>query len=192
MKPSSDKKYQARARIGVVASVGMIIGALVGEIFYDTSTAKLIWILIGTVIGGAIGSRMRSQSFQFIWIEYSRQVAVRMLVSGVLFTGFMLAFFYATESSDSSALQLALLVGTLSSMFFMAHALKFAISELDDVLINVQKEAAVVGLIVAVCTFFILGMVNQITPIPSHWLFSFIIVMASFLVGRFYVGWKYR
>jgi hypothetical protein len=192
MEPSSNDKYQARARIAVVASVGMILGSLVGEIFYDTTTAKWIWILIGTVIGGAIGSRMRSQAFQFIWIEYSKQVGIRVTVSGVLCTGFMLGYFYATESSDSIELQLALLVGTLISMFFLGHAFRFAISELDDVLMNVQKEAAAIGLIVAVCTFFILGIVNQITPIPSHWLFAFIIVSASFLVGRFYVGWKHR
>lgn len=192
MNPSSNDKYQSRARIGVGAAVGTIIGALVGEIFYGTTAAGLIGTFIGAVIGGAIGSRMRSQSFQFIWIEYSKQVAVRMLVSGVLVTGFMLAFFYATESSDSITLQLALLAGTLISMFFMGHAVKFAISELDDVLKNVQKEAAVTGLIVAIFTFFTLGMVNQITPIPSHWLFAFIIVMASFLIGRFYVGWKHR
>jgi hypothetical protein len=191
MNPSNDK-YQTRARIGVSASVGIVIGAIAAKLIFHTDAAVLAGSLAGALLGGVIGSRLRSQVFQYIWFEYSPQVGIRLAVSSVFFVGFMLTYFYVSASSGSTALQVALLAGTLLGMFFQGWALKSAISELDDMLKGVLKDSVVIGALTAIILFFILGLVNLILPIPSNWLLSFLVMMFAMLIGRLAAGWRYR
>ncbi len=77
MNRQADERYEFRARIGVGASFGAILGALLAAILFLTPQAVLIGMIIGAGLGALIGSRIKSQAFQFLWIEYSKEVGRR-------------------------------------------------------------------------------------------------------------------
>ncbi len=81
--PNGD--YQRRARIGIGASIGTIFGAGVAELLFDGAHFVIIGLTIGAALGAVVGTQLKSESFQFIWIEYSKDISRRLWLAGGLF-----------------------------------------------------------------------------------------------------------
>lgn len=192
MKRSSDENYERRAGIGVGASIGTLIGAVLGALFFTTPQAAIIGSILGAGLGAAVGTRLRSQAFQFIWIEYSRDVARRIIISGVLFLVPFSLFIYLLITGAPQSLQLLFLIATSLAGFYLIYSVGIVIFQLDDLLKKVLLEAIAVGFGLSLFFFLTLGLISLVYPIPSHWLVAFIIMLISMLIARFAVAVKYR
>jgi hypothetical protein len=192
MNTPPDKGYEFRARIGVGASLGALFGAVLGAIFFTTPQAVIISSLLGAGLGAAVGSRLRSQAFQFIWIEYSRDVARRLIISVFLFLAPFSLFFYFLIVGTTPAIEILLLSATSMAALFFIYSVGYVISQLDDLLKKVLLEAIAIGFGLSLFFFMTLGLISLAFPIPSHWLVAFIIMGTSMLIGRFVVAVKYR
>ncbi len=142
--------------------------------------------------GAAIGSRLRSEVSQFIWIEYSSRVAMRFTIAMLLFTALIVAAFYFLEPSLAPALQILLIAATLGSLLLTMLSIRSAIAQLDDVLRAVQMNALAIGFVLTLFIVMAFALINQVYPIPSSWLVTSLIMFTAFLVGRFVTAWKYR
>ncbi len=192
MNTPPDKGYEFRARIGVGASLGALFGAVLGAIFFTTPQAVIVSSLLGAGLGAAVGSRLRSQAFQFIWIEYSREVARRLIFAVFLFLAPFSLFFYFLIVGTTPAIEILLLSATSIGGFFLIYSVGIVISQLDDLLRKIILEAIALGFGLSLFFFLTLGMISLAFPIPSHWLVAFIIMGISMLIGRFVVAVKYR
>ena len=192
MNTPPDKGYEFRARIGVGASLGALLGAALGALFFTTPQAVIISSLLGAGLGAAAGSRLRSQAFQFIWIEYSRDVARRLIISVFLFLAPFSLFFYFLIVGTTPVIEILLLSATSMATLFFIYSVGYVISQLDDLLKKVLLEAIAIGFGLSLFFFMTLGLISLAFPIPSHWLVAFIIMGISMLIGRFVVAVKYR
>jgi hypothetical protein len=192
MNAPRDESYQFRARIGVGASLGALIGALLAALFFDAAQFVIIGTIVGAGLGAAIGSRIKSQAFQFIWIEYSREVARRLIFAVFLFLAPFSLFIYFLKVGTTPAIEILLLSATSMAFLFFIYAIGFVISQLDDLLRKIILEAIALGFGLSLFFFMTLGLLSLAFPIPSNWLFAFIIMGVSMLIGRFVVAVKYR
>ncbi len=194
MKRSQDSGYELRASIGIGASLGSIFGALFGELFFDTTLVVLLSTFIGVVLGAAVGSRLKSQAFQFIWIEYPKEVARRLILSGILFLVPFSLFVYVIKVGATPAVKILMLFATLAGSSFLFYSMVYVISQLDDLLKKIILEAVAVGFGLSLFIFLSLGLLSLAFPfqVPSVWLIAFIIMLASMLLGRFVAAVKYR
>ncbi len=192
MKTPPDESYQFRARIGVGASLGTLLGTLLAAWFFATIQAVIIGMIIGAGLGAAVGSRLKSQAFQFIWIEYSRDVARRLIFAVFLFLAPFSLFIYFLKVGTTPAIEILLISATSMAFLFFIYTIGFVISQLDDLLRKIILEAIALGFGLSLFFFLTLGLLSLAFPIPSHWLFAFIIMGASMLIGRFVVAVKYR
>ncbi len=192
MKRPRDESYEFRARIGVGASLGTLLGALLAAWFFATVQAVIFGTIIGAGLGAAVGSRIKSQAFQFIWIEYSREVARRLIFAIFLFLAPFSLFFYFLIVGTTPAIEILLLSATSMATLFFIYSVGYVISQLDDLLKKVLLEAIAIGFGLSLFFFMTLGLISLAFPIPSHWLVAFIIMGISMLIGRFVVAVKYR
>ncbi|MCJ7569145.1 MAG: hypothetical protein MUO58_16625 [Anaerolineales bacterium] len=192
MNTPPDKGYEFRARIGVGASLGALLGAALGALFFTTPQAVIISSLLGAGLGAAVGSRLRSQAFQFIWIEYSRDVARRLFISVFLFLAPFSLFIYFLIVGTTPAIEILLLSATSMAALFFIYTVGYVISQLDDLLRKIILEAIALGFGLSLFFFLTLGLLSLAFPIPSNWLVAFIIMGTSMLIGRFVVAVKYR
>ena len=192
MNTPPDKGYEFRARIGVGASLGTLLGVAIGALFFTTPQAVIISSLLGAGLGAAVGSRLRSQAFQFIWIEYSRDVARRLIFSVFLFLAPFSLFIYFLKIGTTPAIEILLLSATSMAGLFFIYSVGVVISQLDDLLRKILLEAIAIGFGLALFFFLTLGLISLAFTIPSNWLVAFIIMAASMLIGRFVVAVKYR
>ena len=192
MKTPPDERYQFRARIGVGASFGALFGALLAAWFFATPQAVIIGTIIAAGLGAAIVSRLKSQAFQFIWIEYSREVARRIIFSVFLFLAPFSLFIYFLVIDATPAVEILLLSATSIAFLYFIYTLGFVISQLDDLLRKIIMEAIALGFGGAVFFFMTLGLLSLAFPIPSNWLFALLIMAASLLIGRIVVSERYR
>jgi hypothetical protein len=192
MKTPQDESYQFRARIGVGASLGTLFGVSLAALFFATTQAVIIGMIIGAGLGAAVGSRLKSQAFQFIWIEYSREVARRLIFAVFLFLAPFSLFIYFLKVGTTPAIEILLLSVISMAFLFFIYTVGFVISQLDDLLRKIILEAIALGFGLSLFFFLTLGLLSLAFPIPSNWLVAFIIMGASMLIGRFVVAVKYR
>ena len=197
MKRPRDESYEFRARIGVGASLGALLGALLAALFFDAAQFVIIGTIVGAGLGAAVGSRIKSQAFQFIWIEYSREVARRLIVSVFLFLAPFSLFIYFLKDGTTPAIEIMLLSATSMAFLFFIYTVGFVISQLDDLLRKIILEAIALGFGLSLFFFLTLGLLSLAFPIPSNWLVALPLVAlpimgASMLIGRLVVAVKYR
>jgi len=192
MKRSPDESYEFRARIGVGASLGAVLGALPAALFFVSPQAVIIGTIIGAGLGAAVGSRLKSQAFQFLWIEYSRDVARRLIVSVFLFLAPFSLFIYFLKIGTTPGIQILLLFATSLAGLYLIYSIGYVISQLDDLLKKILLESIAIGFGLSLFIFLALGLFSLAYVIPSHWLIAFIIMLASMLIGRIVVAVKYR
>ena len=75
MNKSPDDRFAIRARVGVGASIGTVLGAALAALLIDTTQATLIGSALGAAGGAMVGSRLKSEAFQFFWVEKRRNCA---------------------------------------------------------------------------------------------------------------------
>jgi hypothetical protein len=187
-----DESYQFRARIGVGALLGTLLGASLASWFFAATQAVIIGMIIAAGLGAAVGSRIKSQSFQFISIEYSREMARRFIFAVFLFLAPFSLFIYFLIVGTTSTIEILLLSATSMAFLFFIYTGGFVISQLDDLLRKIILEAIALGFGLSIFIFLTLGLLSLAFPIPSHWLVAFLIMGASMLIGRFVVALKYR
>jgi hypothetical protein len=192
MKKTPDESYHFRAGIGVGASLGTLIGTLLGALFFGTSLAAIIGMIIGAGLGAAVGTRLKSQAFQFLWIEYSRDVARRLIISGLLFLAPFSLFVYFLIIGTTPAIEILLISAASLGGLFMIYSIGYVISQLDDLLKKIILEGIVIGVGISLFIFLALGLINLAFPIPADWLIAFIIMGASILIGRIVAAVRYR
>jgi hypothetical protein len=192
MNTPPDESYQFRARIGVGASLGALLGALLAALFFATIQAVIIGMIIAAGLGAAVASRIKTQAFQYLWIEYSREVGRRLLFSIILFLAPFSLFIYFLEVGTTPAIEILLLSATSLAALFLIYSIGYVISQLDDLLRKILLEAIALGFGLSLFFFLTLGLISLAFPIPSNWLVAFIIMAASMLIGRFVVAVKYR
>ena len=192
MNAPQDESYQFRARIGVGASLGALFGALLAALFFDAAQFVIIGTIVGAGLGAAVGSRLKSQAFQFIWIEYSREVARRLIFSVFLFLAPFSLFIYFLKVGTTPAIEILFISATSMAFLFFIYTLGFVISQLDDLLRKIILEAIALGFGLSLFFFLTLGLLSLAFPIPSNWLIAVIIMGASMLIGRIVVAVKYR
>ena len=135
MKKSQDENYQRRASIGVGASLGVLVGSLFAELFFGGSLqVKILSIVIGAGVGAMIGSRIKSRAFQFLWIEYSRAVARRLVISVFLFLAPFSLYIYFIKVGAAPAIEIVVLTMTVFGGLFLIYTVGYVISKLDDLL----------------------------------------------------------
>ena len=161
----SDTNYQARANIGVGASLGAIIGALFAELFSDSSLVVIAGTALGAGLGAAVGSRLRSQAPQFLWIEYPKEVGKKLILSGSAFLALFIPSIYSIKAEATLALQILLLSATSVSGLVLILTVGKVISQLDDLLRKIQLEAIAVGFGLSAFIALTLGLLD--------WLFQF-------------------
>jgi hypothetical protein len=192
MKRPTDESYDFRARIGVGASLGALLGASLGALIFVSPQAVIIGMIIGAGLGAAVGSRIKSQAFQFIWIEYSREVGRRLVFSVILFLAPFSLFIYFLKVGTTPAIEILLLSATSIAGLFLIYSVGYVISQLDDLLRKIILEAIAIGFGLSLFIFLVLGLFSLAYPIPSRWLIAFIIMLTSMLLGRLVVAVKYR
>lgn len=192
MKNNSDTDYERRAGIGVGASLGALFGTALAALLNGNSLVVILGTIIGAGLGAAVGSRVKSQAFQFLWIEYSREVARRFIFSGLAFVVLLGLSIYLIKAEARLAIQSLFLGATSLSGLFLLYTFGSVISQLDDLLRKILMEAFALGFAITAFIFLTLGLFSLIYPIRSDWLIAFIIMLASALLGRFVVAWKYR
>ncbi len=187
-----DERYEFRARIGVGASFGAIIGAILAALLFLTTQAVLIGVIIGAGLGAVVGSRLKSQAFQFLWIEYSREVARRAIIAGILFLAPFSLLIYFLKVGTSTVIKILLISLTSFAGLFLIYTFGTVITQLDDLLKKVLLEAFAIGIGISLFIFLSLGLLSLAFPIAAHWLVAFLIILASMLIGRITVAVKYR
>jgi len=192
MNTPQDESYQFRARIGVGASLGTLLGTLLAAWFFATIQAVIVGMIIGAGLGAAFGSRIKSQAFQFIWIEYSRDVARRLIFAVFLFLAPFSLFIYFLKVGTTPAIEILLLSATSMAFLFFIYTLGYVISQLDDLLRKIILEAVALGFGLSLVLFLTLGLLSLAFPIASNWLFAIPMMGASMLIGRIVVAVKYR
>ena len=128
MKKSPDESYELRARIGVGASLGVLIGALLAVLFFKTTQAEIIGMAIGAGLGAAVGSRIKSRAFQFLWIEYSRAVARRLIISVFLFLAPFSLYIYFIKVGATPVIEILVLTITIMGGFILIYTIGNVIS----------------------------------------------------------------
>ncbi|MFC1879234.1 hypothetical protein ACFLZW_04915 [Chloroflexota bacterium] len=192
MKSQSEKEYDSRASIGVGASLGAVVGALLTEVFVESSLLVTGGSLLGAVLGGIIGSRIKSEAYQYLWIEYSKAIAIKLFISGSAFVGLMLGAVYSAKRGVAPTIQILLMSAAALAFLALLVVLGQTIAQLDDLLKKILLESLSVGLGLSLFVFMILGLFNIVYPIQADWLLAAVIMMGAVLVGRVAVAWKYR
>jgi hypothetical protein len=192
MKTPPDESYALRASIGVGASLGTLLGAILAALFYSTPQAVIIGSIIGAGLGAVVGSRIRSQAFQFLWIEYSRDVARRLIISVLLFLAPFSLYIYLLKVGTTLAIEILVLFATALGGLFLIYSVGVVISQLDDLLRKILLEAIALGFGLSLFVFLTLGLLSLVIPIPTNWLVGFIIMLTCMLVGRIVVAVKYQ
>jgi hypothetical protein len=183
---------EVKANTGVGASIGAIGGAVLAALLFKTSLAVIIASAVFAALGAAIGSRSRSQVGQYLWFTYSKDVAIRIIVSTIIFLILFLAVVYSAVQEADQGLTLVLASAASLSSLLLVYSAAYAINELDDLLKKIIFEAMAVGTAISFVLLMALGIFSFVISIPFHWFFALIIVMFSWLVGRFIVAWRYR
>jgi hypothetical protein len=192
MSNSEKTTGEVKANIGVGASIGAIGGAVLAAWLFQTSLAVIIASAVCAALGAAIGSRSRSQMGQYAWFTYSRAAAVRLIVSVSLFLILFLAAVYSALLEVDQWLKLMLASAASLSSLLLVYSAGYAINELDDLQKKIIYEAMAVGAAISFVLLMALGIFSFVISIPFHWFFALIIVMFSWLAGRFIVAWRYR
>ena len=192
MKNPSDSEYDIRSGIGIGASLGSILGAVLGEIFFESAFYVILISIIGAGLGGVVGSRLRSQSFQFIWIEYPKEIGQRVVFSVLPFLVLFSVSIYFLKIDATLIIRIASLSATALSSLLFIYTIGHIISNLDNLLRKILLEAIALGFGLSLFFFLSLGLLSLAFQIPSNWLIAFIIMLSSMLVGRFVVAMKYR
>lgn len=192
MKKQEDERYEFRAGRGVGASFGALLGALLAALIFLSPQAVLIGVIIGAGLGALIGSRLKSQAFQFLWIEYSTEVALRAIVGGVLFLTPFSLLIYFLKVGTSPLVEIILISATSLAVLFLIYTFGSVIAQLDDLLKKVLLEAFAIGTGISIFIILTLGLISLAFPIPAHWLVATLIILTSILIGRIAVAVKYR
>ena len=117
---------------------------------------------------------MRSQASQFLWIEYPKKAARRLIFSGTLFLALFLTSIYFIKAETMFWFQILLLSTTSVSVLVLFHSVGYAISYLDDLLRKILFEAIGIGFGLSTFIVLILGLFNLAVPIRSNWFITFI------------------
>ena len=192
MKDSSDSKYATRASTATGASLGAIPGALLAAWIFQSSLSVIIGAAVGAAIGAVVGVRVKSQMPQFLWIEYPRNIARKIILSALPFLVLFLVSIYLIKAGAEKTILTILLSATSVTGFIFIYSIGTVISQLDDVLRGIQLEAIGIGFGLAAFILLTLGLFSLIIPVWSDWLVGFIIMLGCMLVGRIVVAWKYR
>lgn len=192
MSNSEKTTGEVKANIGVGASIGALGGAVLAAWLFQTSLAVIIASAVCAALGAAIGSRSRSQMGQYLWFTYSRAAAVRLIVSVSLFLILFLAAVYSAVLEVDQWLKLMLASAASLSSLLLVSSAGYAINELDDLQKKIIYEAMAVGAAISFVLLMALGIFSLVISIPFHWFFALLIVMFSWLAGRFIVAWRYR
>ena len=183
---------EVKSNIGVGASIGAIGGAVLAAWLFQTSLAVIIASAGFAAVGAAIGSRSRSQMGQYLWFTYSKAVAIRIIVSTSLFLIlFSAAVYFAVQEADQW-LKLVLASAASLSSLLLVYSVGYAINELDDLLKKIIFEALAAGAAISFVLLMALGVFSLVISIPFQGFVALLIVMFSWLVGRFIVAWRYR
>ena len=183
---------EIKSNIGVGASVGAIGGAVLAAWLFQTSLAVITTSAVCSVLGAAIGSRSNSQMGQYLWFTYSKAAAIRLIVSVSLFLILFLAAVYFAIQEADQWLKLVLASAASLSSLLLVYSAGYAINELDDLLKKIIFEAMAVGAVISFVLLMALGIFSLVISIPFQGFIALIIVMFSWLVGRFIVAWRYR
>ncbi len=183
---------EVKSNIGVGASIGAIVGAVLAAWLFQTSLAAIIASAVCAALGAAIGSRSRSQVGQYLWFTYSKAVAIRLIVSTSLFLILFMAAVYSAVLEADQWLKLVLASAASLSSLLLVYSVGYAINELDDLQKKIIFESLAAGTAISFVLLMALGIFSLVISIPSHWFLALIVVMFSWLAGRFIVAWRYR
>jgi len=183
---------EVKSNIGVGASIGAIGGAVLAAWLFQTSLAAIIASAVCAALGAAIGSRSRSQMGQYLWFTYSRAAAIRLIVSGSLFLALFLAAVYSAVLEADQWLKLVLASAASLSSLLLVYSVGYAINELDDLLKKIIFEAMAAGAAISFVLLMALGIFSLVISIPFQAFLALVIVMFSWLAGRFVVARRYR
>ncbi len=183
---------EVKSNIGVGASIGAIGGAVLAAWLFQTSLAVIIASAVCAALGAAIGSRSKSQVGQYLWFTYSKAVAIRMIVSTSLFLILFLAAVYFAVQEVDQWLKLVLASAASLSSLLLVYSVGYAINELDDLLKKIIFESMAVGTAISFLLLMALVIFSLVISIPFQGFIALILVMFSWLVGRFIVAWRYR
>lgn len=189
MKNTPTNHATPRLGIGLGAALGALFGSSLADLFSASSLAGVIGMALGAALGAAIGARV---SPQIHWMEYSPAVRRRILLSGVLFFAVLPASLYWLDRGLAPSLQYGLLALSVLAGLFFFHSIAFAISQLDDLQRKIQTEGLAFGFGITLFLVLVLGLLSQVVPLQVDWLLLAVIMLASWLLGKLLLVWKYR
>jgi hypothetical protein len=129
---------------------------------------------------------------QYLWFTYSKAVAIRLIGSTSLFLILFLAAVYSAVLEADQWLKLVLASAASLSSLLLVYSVGYAINELDDLLKKIIFEAMAVGTAISFLLLMALVIFSLVISIPFQGFIALILVMFSWLVGRFIVAWRYR
>ena len=203
MNNDSDKTISRQANIGVGASFGAVVGAVITAAIFKSPIYTITGSLAGAFMGGVINLKNKSNFSDMLWNVYSRKTGFRLFIVSV-FISAMIFWPILVDQSEPNYMLTIRLILTPISVIMVIMAMKQAVSELDDLQQKILQEAIVIGFTISTSIVLILGMVELSFPISSivlfdlpvsislNWLITFLIIMISMLIGRIVVAWKYR
>ena len=192
MKDTSDESFEFRARIGVGACLGIALGAVLAQLIVGTIQAKIIGMIVGGLSGALVGWRLRSQTFEYLWIELPRESRRRLLIALFIFLVPFSGFIISLKMVTPPILQIILMIAAVLGGILQIYVFGYVISQLDDLLRNILYEAIAIGFGLSLGFFLTLGIVSLAYPVPTNWLIVFIIMLAFMLLGRILAVVKYR
>ncbi|MGB3717148.1 MAG: hypothetical protein WA996_22230 [Candidatus Promineifilaceae bacterium] len=192
MSDSEKTTGEVKGNIGMGASIGALGGAVLAAWLFQTSLAVIIASAVCAGLGAAIGSRSRSQMGQYVWFTYSKAAAIRLIVSVCLFLILFLAAVYSAVLEVDQWLKLVLASAASLSSLLLVFSAGYAINELDDLQKKIIFEAMAAGAAISFVLLMALGIFSLVISIPFQGFIALIIVMFSWLVGRFIVARRYR
>ena len=185
MKMTKDKDERSNREKAFGAAIGLVLGAALGEVIMDSSLVALI----GMVLGAFLGYRFLPQVHL---MEYSPEVVIRLVVSGVLFLSTLLAAIYLLDNQATDTFRMLIAIAPAILGFFFFIYMANAISRLDELQRRIQVEAIAIGFGISVLLTMIYGLLGIAGLPQANWLYVSVMMVFSWLVGKLWIRWKYR
>lgn len=179
-----DQNGNARRNVALGTIIGLMAGGAVDLISGDYGWGAVV----GMLLGAALGWRLERVHF----MEYPPRIVRRLVVSGFLFFGILLAGMVLLGRENSDSLRLALAMAPLLPGLWFVATVGSAIANLDELQRRIQVEAIAIGFGLTVLITMTIGLLGSAgVPEPSWLLVTFIMIF-SWLLGKIWTRWHYR
>jgi hypothetical protein len=189
MKAKLSVQSEARRNIGAGAGIGVVLGAALADLLVDSSLVGILGMFLGAAIGAAIGSRY-SPSIHLM--EYPKGVTRRLVISGAFFSVVLLVALRLSRDDLDRSYQIALAIAPLIPGLILVASIGDAISKLDELQRKIQIEAIAIGYGITILVTMTFGLLAQAGLQQLNWLYVTLTMLLAWLVGKLWIGWKYR